>query len=171
MYTSLIDPHFVYCASIYDACKLEQKRELQTSQNKALRAVLQVDKYYDTTLLHEETNIEWLGVMRARLTCIDMYKFLHDQGPLGVTKDVCTYVPARSLRSENSTTIVRPKLRTKFAENDLVIRGSKYWDLLHEDTRSSASLAIFKSRTKQDDCFYLPAFTNYKNVYYLGTPL
>ena len=71
LYISLIDPYFQYFSFVYDGCQLNSKRCLQTRQNKVLRAVLQVGNRYSTNDLHKESGIEWLGITRAKNTCIE----------------------------------------------------------------------------------------------------
>ena len=79
----------------------------------------QVTKDYPSVDLHEELGIDWLGVTRAKNTCIDIFKDVNKLGPPGIVNDIDYYVPARELRSRNQSCIIRPKLNTKFAENDL----------------------------------------------------
>ena len=57
LYCSLIEPIFLYCSHLYDACTVQTKRQLQTCQNNALRAVLRAGQLYSTEQLHTETNI------------------------------------------------------------------------------------------------------------------
>ncbi len=166
LYTSLIDPLFLYCNYIYDACGVELGRELQISQNTSLRAILKVNNRYPTDQLHSETGIEWLGVTRAKSCCIEMFKLLHGIGPSSLTSEVKLYKPTRTLRSENEYNLVKLRCKTKFAENDGLVRGGKLWDLLDIDTKSAKTVDTFKTKIKKSDNFYLPAFTTYRNVFY-----
>ena len=112
LYQSLIEPHYIYCQFIYDACSINMKRKLQVSQNKALRAVLNVPNDYPSEALHTETNIEWLGVMRAKASCLETFKLLHNIGTDRSTSMVNQYRPNRPLRSSNKVTIEKLKTHT-----------------------------------------------------------
>ena len=76
LYQSFLELHFIYCSYVYDACDLDHKRKLQISQNKALRAILRVPNDYPSEQVHEICGIEWLGVCRAKATCVELYKLL-----------------------------------------------------------------------------------------------
>ena len=52
LHCSLIEPHFIYCSYIYDACNIKQKRQLQICQNRALKAVLNTYNRHRSNLLH-----------------------------------------------------------------------------------------------------------------------
>ena len=90
LYQSLIGPHYIYCCFVYDGCGLELK-QLQISQHKALRAVLRVPNDYPSELLHTNTNFDWLGIARAKSSCIELFKLLKGHGPKSLSDDVITY--------------------------------------------------------------------------------
>ena len=94
LYNSLLHPHFLYCAHLYDGCNLTNQRRLQVSQNNALRAVLQAPPRCSTEQLHTKCKVDWLDVGRAKLTCIEAYKCLHGLNPPEVNNLVSYYNPA-----------------------------------------------------------------------------
>ena len=166
LYQSLIEPHYIYCQFINDACNIDMKRKLQVSQNKALHAILSVPNDYPSENLHIETGIEWLGVMRAKATCIETYKLLHNEGAIRTCSMISRYQPKRHLRSSDRVTVNKLRTRTIFAEGNLLVRGPRYWELLCDETRNAVSLNAFKNRIKREDCFQLPGLTHYKNIIY-----
>ena len=123
LYTSLIDPHFQYCSFIYDSCQLLQKRQLQISQNKALRAVMKVGNRYSPTNLHNESGINWLGTSRAKSTCIEVYKVLNGNCSANMSKALSIATPVRTLRSNTKVKVFRGQVHSKFGEGDFCYRG------------------------------------------------
>ena len=150
LYNSLIEPIFLYCNTIYDGINLTNRRKLQVYQNSALRAVARVDKRYSATALHRELEVEWLDVQRCKSVCNEIYKYTNGQGPLSLVTEFEPQIPRRSLRSNVKINHKHRRTRTKFAENDPVVRGKKYWDCLPAHIQTSESHQIFKTRLKLD---------------------
>ena len=96
-------------------------------------------------LLHEESDTEWMGVSRAKSTCIELYKLLNGI----VLKHLCDSVKVKeqvsNLRSNVKANIARHRTRSKFAEEDLLIRGTYYWELLNTDTKNARRLLFAAS--------------------------
>ena len=106
---SLIEPHFLYCSQIYDACGVELCKQLQICQNKALGAVLGVNNRYPTEKLHGKTCVKWLGISRAKNTCTKIWKLLNGSGPKTLCDDIKLYEAVRDLRCANKYQLVRSK--------------------------------------------------------------
>ena len=155
-----MEPHFIYCSYIYDACSIDLKRQLQVSQNKALKPVLKTHNRHPSDLLHSETNIDWLGTARAGSCCVET-------GPKALCDKVVQAVLNRSLRSNAEIKINTLRPRTKFGEGNMLYHGVKYWDLLNEDIQHSKSLAIFKRKLRTDNTFAIGQFTNQRNLSYI----
>ena len=76
LYCSLIEPHFTYADTVYDGCSVASKGKLQTNQNKALGAVMNVDQFYSLKVLHDKLCRDWLAVQRAQHCCNLAYRLL-----------------------------------------------------------------------------------------------
>ncbi len=136
LYCSLIEPYFIYCSFIYDACNLELKRQLQVCQNEALKAVLTTHNRHPSNLLHEETGISWLGTSQAIASCIEIHKFIHDSSHNKVCDKAQVAIPVRILKSNNKLKIdIRPP-KTKLVERNLLFRGIKYWTNLMQTSNN-----------------------------------
>ena len=122
LYKTLIEPVFTYCDFIYDGCYQYDKDKLQIAQNNSLRV----------SRLHEELQIEYLSVARQKSTIKMTFQGIHNLNPSKINELFEIYTPARSLRSENKQILLPPRTRTKFAENNIVLRGSNYWNILDE---------------------------------------
>ncbi len=149
LYKSLIHPHFLYCAHLYDGCNLTNQRKLQVRQNNALRAVTMAPPRHPTELLHRETGIDWLDVERAKSTCIEAYKCLHDINPPAVCSLIKPYAPSRTTRLGVTNAICCPFTRTRLGETNFPCRAHHYWKILPENIRTNPSLNGFKDSIKK----------------------
>ena len=66
VYKNMILPMIEYGDIFLTAASKENRGKLQVLQNKALRAALQVDKYYDTADLHSEVGLSKLKTRREQ---------------------------------------------------------------------------------------------------------
>ncbi len=148
LYTSLIAPHFAYLDHIYDGCNATSSKRLQATQNNALRAILKVEARYPTTALHEETGIDYLAQIRMRSTCIEVYKSIHNMNPANVSDMFIPKAPQRVLRSNEQVIMEIPKMKLKMSDQNIVVRGSKYWALLPSNIQHAGSLAEFKAKIR-----------------------
>ena len=152
LYTSLVEPHFLYLDYIYDGCGKVAKEKLQVCQNNALRAVLKTDCRHSTTSLHNDTNAEWLDVLRKKSTCLQVYKSVHEINPKNVNEMFQIHTPIRTLR-DNTGKIQHPLTRTALCDGNIRIRGAIYWGQLDSEVRNAATVNTFKSRIKKFDGF------------------
>ena len=74
------------------------------------------------------------------------------------TPDICdVFKPVasmRSLRSEKQVSLSQSLTRTKWAENDYVVRAKKYWRDLSSDTQNAPSMDTFKLRLKKETALF-----------------
>ncbi len=145
LYSSLIEPLFVYCCHLYDGCNKYNQYRLQILQNNALRAVKQVNMRYSATSLHDELNVEWLDVYRKRYTCTEAFKLVNGIGPTSLTSLFKERAPRRILRSNDCINLNIISTKSKFAENDFVIRAMNYWSLIPAHIQHLPNVEMFKS--------------------------
>ena len=126
LYKSLIEPHFTYGDMVYDGCSTTLKHKLQSSQNLALRAVMNVDPFYPSTALHEKIQCDWLDVQRARHCSNMVYKGLHGLAPTNINAMFTQPEHVRELRSTKMLTFIPRLNRTVFADNNFNNRCHKY---------------------------------------------
>ena len=77
-----------------------------------------------------------------------MFRGIHDLGPPKMNELFEIYKPTRSLRSEDKMLLLPPRTKTKFAENDMTVRGCCYWNLLDEKYKQHTSIDKFKLAIK-----------------------
>ena len=106
LYTSLIEPHFVYGCIHYDGCSVKAAKQLQVSQNKALRAVRAVDNCYLTTTLHSEVEVPYLqDSCKYHILCF-AYRGLNNLSSDRVYDSFPRGNRGRGLRSEDAPSFV-----------------------------------------------------------------
>ena len=116
-------------------------------QNNALRAVAKEGHQSSATTLHHNPKIDWLGTMRARSSCIEIYKHYKGVGPTHLCELIKIKPHTRDLRSSSKIELILPNMNTKLVENDILYRGIKLFNLLDETTKSAPNTDSFKSRT------------------------
>ena len=94
LYSSLIEPHFVYCCSHYDGCSTRAANLLQIAQNKALRAVMSVEQHYLSEALHRHLEIPPLSENRKYHTVCLAYCGIHDLSSTRVNDMFQPHVPS-----------------------------------------------------------------------------
>ena len=148
LYSSLIDPHFVYGCIHYDGCSAKAANALQISQNKALRAVLAVDPRYPRASLHQELNIPNLATCRKYYTVCSAYKGLHDLSSQFINNMYRVHENPRCLRSSSSLTFKPDRCGTVAGSKSLYQRSHVYWSTLPTNVKNSSSLNVFKKSAK-----------------------
>ena len=133
---------------IYDGCNIGNRNRLQISQNAALRAVNKSPIDYPTAQLFADLEIDKLDTARQKSTLKIVYRAVANQGPKNLNHLFNIYIPKHELRSENTLLLLPPTTRTKFAENDIVHRGSGYWNVLPMNGKTKETLDQFKAYLK-----------------------
>ena len=152
LYRSLIEPHFTFVDVIYHGGTKRGKSKLQTHQNMALRAVLNVNPYYPSLSLHQELEEEWLDIKQQLHCCNLAYKGINDLGPTNNAL-FSTVTCCRSLRSDADIIFIRRFNRLQMCDNNLPNRCHKYWSKIPETVRQCQSVNSFKVNLKGSNCF------------------
>ena len=153
LYTSLIEPLFLYCDELYDGCFQQDVKKLQVAQNNALRAVLHRDPRSDTVSLHVDSKTLWLDEQRKINCCVQAYKLTNGIGPTSLTEAFKPKIEIRQMRSSNEVRHVVPRTLTKFAERDFVVRSKLYWRSLPPEIQTKPSVTSFKNALKGTSIF------------------
>ena len=153
LYQTMIHPHFSYADIIYDACSQTLSNKLQTQQNLALKAVLNVDHFFPSSKLHEQSGINWLDSERKEHCVVESFKALHNMSSYNVNNLFNITLSQRNLRSDDSVSFKPPPMRTKFGDGNLPNRSEKYWHMLPASVRSIDKLNEFKSAIHKGNYF------------------
>jgi len=140
-----------YCNSVLAGLPQSTLQPLQRVQNAAARLICDVP-YHEHITAHLR-ELHWLPV-RSRIEyklCLTMYNVHNGRCP-SYLSDMFQPADAPSrplrLRSADSSSYVKPRLRTKFGERAFSHSGPAAWNQLPEHTRQLSSLSVFKRELK-----------------------
>ena len=150
MYTSLVEPHFRNCCSLWGYCGETLLDKLQKLQNRAARIV--TNSYYDASSLPLTGSLGWLTIkeMIEFETATTVYKSLHGLAPeymQSMFMKLSEY-SSRSLRNTN-TDLRIPSFTTSYGQRSFSYRGVTVWNKLSTEIKNASSLATFKHLLKQ----------------------
>ena len=119
------------------------------SQNNALLGVLQAPPRHPSKQLHTKTGIDWLDVKRAKMTCVETYKCLHELHPQSVNSLSSAYAPVRPTRLGLLSAICCLSTRTRHGEINFPWRAHHYWSTLPNDLHAIPAFNAFKDNIKK----------------------
>ena len=121
---------------------------LQRVQDVLARVVAQAPWSVSSTDIRRD--FHWLPI-RQRIVykqCLMTYKVVHIGQPNYLNELIQPYQPVRTLRSSTSALLVIQFVRSDFASDAFSVSAPTLWNNLHQDIRSCANQATFKSRLK-----------------------
>ena len=143
IYNALIQPHFDYCAPVWDGLSSYLCEKLQKLQNRAARVILQAKYEANSSLLLETLKWDRLSLRRKKQKATMMFKSLNGLAP----------VYLRDLFSERHTDydlrnsfrmLNLPKPRTDYLKRSFGYSGALLWNSLPENIRAIRSIGQFK---------------------------
>ena len=145
LYSSIVEPHFRYCCSVWGCCGTTDIDQLQKLQNRAARIV--TNSSFDAP---SRPLIESLGWKTVR-------EFIDQDSRLMVYKSINGLAPqymsnlftrnstlsSRNLRN-TKTDLKLPKKTTANGQKCFSYRGAKLWNSLSAEIKQAPSIAVFK---------------------------
>ena len=134
--------------------------KLQCVQNTAARIITRTSRYSHITPVLKE--LHWLPVkFRVQYKILlHTFKALHKLSPPYITDVLKVYQPTRSLRSQNSLTLVVPWTKPgKYGERCFHQAAPVLWNSMPSNIREATSLETFKRALKT--YFFCLHFENY----------
>ena len=139
-----------YCNSLLAGAPDIQLTKLQQIQNNAARLIKKVSKKEHITPILNE--LHWLPVRRRvnyKIASIAFQCQNDEQFPNYLRNLVKPYTPARYLRSQNSTTLIKPKTKLKtYGQRALTYQSADIWNNLPNSIQNAVSLECFKAKLK-----------------------
>ena len=150
IYTSIVDPHFRNCCSVWGCCGETLLDKLQKLQNRAARII--TNSSYDASSLPLIGSLGWLTIkeMIEFETATTIYKSLHGLDPeymQSMLRKLSEY-SSRSLRNTN-TDLGIPSFTTSYGQRSFSYRGATVWSKLSTEIKNAPSLTTFKHLLKQ----------------------
>jgi len=134
--------------------------KLQRLQNTAARLITKTRRYEHITPVL--VSLHWLPVKYRCQYKILMYTFkaIHGRAPVYLENLVQRYEPNRTLRSQNSVTIKKPRVRTKtYGERRFDVAASSLWNGLPSNIQNEQSFELFQKEVKT--YLFRLAYTSY----------
>ncbi len=151
LYQSLLIPHIDYGDIVYDAMGVVDAQKLQTIQNQCLRICCNADPRTPINELHAECKMPKLQTRRKLHVCNFVRAGVHNLSTNKVNGLFETVTNGQGLetRSCTSNLLKIPETRLKTCEQNVRIRGARYFNTLPMDIRNTSSASCFKSRAKK----------------------
>ena len=144
IYNTIILPHFNYCSSLLISCTKNDIDRLQIQQNKAMRIILNCNKY--TPVVDMLQTLGWLPIRESieKANLILIYKIEHRQLPAYLNEFLIKRLNFHNynIRSKQSYNIDTVKLTS--LQKSLFFEGVSLFNALPEAIKVAPSLNIFK---------------------------
>ena len=139
IYNALIQPHFDYCAPVWDGLSSYLCEKLQKLQNRAARVILQANCEANSSLLLESLKWDQLSLRRRKQKAIIMFKSLNELAPVYLhdlfSEQRTDYDLHDSFRKLNL-----PKPRTDYLKHSFGYSGALLWNSHPENIRAIRSI-------------------------------
>lgn len=144
IYDAFISSNFHYCPLSWIFCGKNNSNKLERLQERALRFVFDdFNTLYDTLL--EKANLLPLYMGRIKILGVEVYKCKHGLNPSYLNNLFTEREIPYGLR--DSSRFQQPKFDTKtFGYRSFKYYGSKLWNSIPIEVKSSVSVEIFKSK-------------------------
>ena len=145
LYTSIVEPHFRYCCSVWGCAGTTEINRLQKLQNRAARIV--TNSSFDTPSNQLIEKLGWKTI--NELIDIEsktmVFKTLNELAPPYLCSLFRKNSQSTSYRLRNTSTDLRlPKKGTENGKKCFSFRGMKLWNSLSANCKQAASLSTFK---------------------------
>ena len=143
IYNALIQPHFDYCAPVWDGLSSYLCEKLQKLQNRAARVILQANCEVNSSLLLETLKWDQLSLRRRKHKAIMMFKSLNGLAPVYLQDLFSERYTDYHLR-DSFHKLNLPKPRTNYLKRSFGYSGALLWNSLPESIRAIRSIGQFK---------------------------
>lgn len=144
IYKTIIAPHFDYCASINFTCNEGQIHRLQLLQNRAMRAIMKVNRYTSVRLMLD--TLEWLSVRQrlALLTLKLIHKMCTGQAPEYLCKRIVKRGQTNSYNLRNCDNLNVQMCTKTSTQNSVSIKGFNLYNQIPNEIKMQTNMAKFK---------------------------
>ena len=145
LYTSIIEPHFRYCCSVWGCAGKTQINRLQKLQNRAARIVTNSSFDTPSNLLIKTLGWKTINELIDTETKTMVFKSLNELAPPYLRSLFLKNSQITSYRLRNTSTDLRlPKKSTENGKKSCSFRGAKLWNSLSANCKQATSLRAFK---------------------------
>ncbi len=145
LYTSIVEPHFRYCCSVWGCCGSTQITKLQKLQNRAARIVTNSSYYSSGLKLVSQLGWKTIETLINEELQIMVYKSINGQAPQYLCDLLTKNSACTSFNLRNTSTDLRlPKMSSSNGQRCFSFRGAKQWNSLSAECKTASSLKAFK---------------------------
>ena len=135
LYSSIVEPHFQYCCSVWGCCNSTDILQLQRLQNRAARVL--TNSQFDAL---SKPLIQSLGWQK-----LTVFKCLNDLAPRYLSEFFTKNVDCISRNLRNTSTDLRLPLKSSSTgQKCFSFRGAKIWNSLSKEAKQATTLDAFK---------------------------
>lgn len=136
---ALVMPHFTYGCEIYSGGNIQEMRRVKLCFNTMVRYVYSLSRYaHISEYVNSFLGCAFDNWVKNRVL-IMLFKVIRTKLPVYIYNRL---IFARSTRTNN---IILPRHSSSIMSNSFILRSARLWNRLHVNTRSSSTLAQFKS--------------------------
>lgn len=144
VFSTIIQPHFDYCASVLYSFDLNKITALQKLQNRGMRVILRCNRY--TPIQHMLTSLQWLCV-KDRLFYLSMvfiFKILNNLLPDYFKKYIILANEVHQYNTRYNCNYYIPRRNLSQTMKILLCKGLDQYNKLPNNVKESVSLTGFK---------------------------
>lgn len=149
IYKTIIAPHFEYCPSILFLLSDNQIKRIQKIQNKAMRAVMRVNKRTSIQLMLETLN--WMSVKQTIFmrTFNFIRKMISGNSPEYLKSMISTNSENHNLNLRSNNNLSLKNFTRGNTQNSLVYKGFKIYNTIPNEIKNERSDMIFNRKIKE----------------------
>ena len=143
LYTSIVEPHFQYCCSVWGCCNAAEIQHLQRLQNRA--AMIVTNSSFDAAIKPMFESLGWKTIKQLINTQskIVTFKSLRNFAPRYLCELFNKNSSCSSRNLHNTNTDVRlPKKNTTQGQKAFSFRGAKIWNSHSTETKLALPVPI-----------------------------
>ena len=149
LYSSIVEPHFQYCCSVWGCCNSTDISQLQRLQNRAARVLTNREFDAPSKPLIESLGWQTIGQLIDRQSKLTVFKCLNDLAPRNLSELFTKNVECASRNLRNTSTDLRLPLKSSSTgQKCFSFRGAKIWNCLSMEAKQAATLNAFKTQIK-----------------------
>ena len=145
LYSSIVEPHFRYCGSVWGCCGTSDIDQLQKLQNRAARIV--TNSRFDAPSRPLIESLGWKTVrdLVDQDSRLMVYKSINGLAPQYMSNLFTRNSACSSRNLRNTKTDLRlPKKASANGQKCFSYRGAKLWNSLSAEIKQAPSFAVFK---------------------------
>ena len=145
LYSSIVEPHFQYCCSVWGCCNSTDILQLQRLQNRAARVLTNSQFDAPSKPLIQSLGWQTIGQLIDRQSKLTVFKCLNDLAPRYLSEFFTKNVDCISRNLRNTSTDLRLPLKSSSTgQKCFSFRGAKIWNSLSKEAKQAATLDAFK---------------------------